>query len=346
MSGADGPGLTANGRGQLSPEARALYKSVVQVQGRVVPAELGEADRPHLRELVDIGLLVPDVEDPGTLVAVDPKQLTAVLTAAWQRKALDLLSRAASLPGDLQELSHAYGAAGSGTHASGAHGGGPIEHLHGKTEINRRLADLMDSSAEEVLSAQPGGGARSFPTEAAIALDVAMLRRGVSRRTLYQPSTRYSAPTREYVAAMTEAGGEVRTLGEPFTRMIIVDRLAAIIPISGDTERAAFIQDEAVIGFLVSLFENFWERGIPFQGGLEVPPQVLSRLRENILRMMLEGIGHRVIARNLGLSERTLARHIAELREEYDAETLFQLGWKLSESNRNLPLFTNGDRPG
>lgn len=74
-----------------------------------------------------------------------------------------------------------------------------------------------------------------------------------------------------------------------------------------------------------------------------MPPEVLSRLRENILRMMLQGVGHRVIARNLGLSERTLARHIADLREEYAAETLFQLGWKLSESHRALPLFGSDD---
>ncbi|MGW6917553.1 hypothetical protein ACWGB8_27520 [Kitasatospora sp. NPDC054939] len=338
MGGAEETGLTANGHGRLSPEARTLYKDVLQAHGRLIPAEVASGSECHLRELMDIGLLVPDVEDPGILVAVDPRQLAGALSAAWQRKALDLLSRAVSLPADLQELSHAYGNGGGG-----AHDGGPIEHLHGKTEINRRLAELMESSTKEVLSAQPGGGARSFPTEAAIALDVGMLRRGVSRRTIYQPSTRYSASAREYVAAMTEEGGEVRTLGEPFTRMIIVDRATAVIPISGDTERAAFVQDEAVIGFFVSLFESFWERAIPFQGGRDVPPEVVSRLRENILRMMLQGVGHRVIARNLGLSERTLARHIAELREEYAAETLFQLGWKLSESHRSLPLFRDSD---
>lgn len=340
MSGTEASGPMANAYSQLSPEARSLYMAVLREPGRVIAAIADEGDRASLHELVEIGLLVPDIEDPGMLVAVDPKQLASALTATWQRKALDLLSRAAALPAEFQELTHAYGNGGNE-----AHDGGPIEHLHGLAEINRRLVDLMEGSREEVLSAQPGGGSRSFPTEAAIALDTDMLRRGVSRRTLYQPSTRYSAPTRAYVAAMTAAGGEVRTLGEPFTRMIIVDRTAAIIPVSGDQQRAAFIQDEAVIGFMVSLFESFWERAIPFQGGLDVPPEVVSRLRENILRMMLQGIGHRVIARNLGLSERTLARHIAELRDEYAADTLFQLGWKLSESHRTMPLFNDTETP-
>jgi hypothetical protein len=138
---------------------------------------------------------------------------------------------------------------------------------------------------------------------------------------------------------MTSVGGQVRTLGEPFTRLIVVDRLIAVIPFDGDTERAAVVQDEAVVAYLVNQFDGCWERAIPFLGGNDVPPEVVSRLRANIIRMMLQGVGHRVIARSLGLSERTLARHIAELREEHDAETLFQLGWKMAESHRSLPHF-------
>ncbi|MFB7662626.1 hypothetical protein ACFC1R_01585 [Kitasatospora sp. NPDC056138] len=334
MGGAEDPGLASTGHVGLSAGARALYKAAVSANGRLVPAGPGADNDAHLKELVDIGLLVPDMDDPGVLVAVDPKQLAAGLTATWQRRALELLTRAAALPADLHELSQAYGHMG---HASQS--GGPVEHIHGKTEINRRLAELMESSTKEVLSAQPGGGARSFPTAAAIELDVNMLRRGVTRRTIYQPSTRYSAPTREYVAAMTKEGGQVRTLGEPFTRLIVVDRLVAVIPFDGDTERAAVVQDDAVVAFLVNQFDACWERAIPFLGGNDVPPEVVSRLRSNIIRMMLQGVGHRVIARSLGLSERTLARHIAELREEHDAETLFQLGWKMSESHRSLPHF-------
>ncbi|MFJ1753805.1 hypothetical protein [Kitasatospora sp. NPDC088134] len=334
MSSTEVPGLTTAGLGVVTAEARDLYKTVLSTAGRVFPASLEAHLEGPLRELLDIGLVVPDVNDPEVLIAVDPQQLTAGLSTAWQRSALELLTRAASLPADLHDLVQAYG------NTSPAHqGGGMVEHLSGKTEINRRLAEFMEQANHEVLSAQPGGGARAFPAAAAIALDVGMLRRGVARRTIYQPSTRYSAPTREYVAAMTKEGGEVRTLGEPFTRLIVVDRAVAIIPFDGNTERAAIVRDEAVIAYLVNSFEICWERAIPFLGGNEVPPEVVSRLRQNIIRMLLQGVGHRVIARNLGLSERTLARHIAELREEYDAETLFQLGWKLAEGHRTMPLF-------
>ncbi|MFH8380108.1 LuxR C-terminal-related transcriptional regulator [Kitasatospora sp. NPDC018058] len=45
--------------------------------------------------------------------------------------------------------------------------------------------------------------------------------------------------------------------------------------------------------------------------------------------MLTQGLAQRAIATRLGLSERTVAGHIARLRERYDAETLFQLGWQM-----------------
>ncbi|WAL72807.1 helix-turn-helix domain-containing protein [Kitasatospora sp. YST-16] len=334
MSKAQVPGLTNAGLGVVTASARDLYKSIINSGGRVSPGSVAAHCGEPLQELVDIGLLISDVNDPQVLVAVDPQQLADGLSASWQRSALELMTRAASVSSDLHDLTLVYGG-----RISTRQDGGNIEHVSGKTEINRRLSKFMDQAAQEVLSAQPGGGARSFSPAAAIALDVDMLRRGVARRTIYQPSTRYSAPAREYVAAMTKEGGEVRTLGEPFTRLIVIDSSIAIIPFDNDNERAAIVMDEAVVAYLVDSFEICWERAIPFPGSNEVPPEVVSLLRQNIIRMLLQGVGHRVIARNLGLSERTLARHIAELREEYDAETLFQLGWKLAQGHRTMPLF-------
>ncbi|GLW53378.1 helix-turn-helix domain-containing protein [Kitasatospora phosalacinea] len=328
------PGLTSAGLGMVTAAARDLYKVALASGGRLSPEAAGLHPDDALQELVDIGLLVPDINAPDVLVVVDPQQLAVGLSNAWQRNALELMTRAASISADLHDLTLAY------TGSAAPHQtGGSIEHVTGKTEINRRLSKFMDQASQEVLSAQPGGSARSFSPAAAIALDADMLRRGVARRTIYQPSTRYSAPTREYVAAMTKEGGEVRTLGEPFTRLIVIDCSIAIIPFDNDNERAAIVRDEAVVAYLVDSFEICWERAIPFLGGNEVPPEVVSLLRQNIIRLLLQGMGHRVIARNLGLSERTLARHIAELREEYDAETLFQLGWKLAQGHRTMPLF-------
>ncbi|MEV7597601.1 LuxR C-terminal-related transcriptional regulator [Kitasatospora sp. NPDC089797] len=45
--------------------------------------------------------------------------------------------------------------------------------------------------------------------------------------------------------------------------------------------------------------------------------------------MLARGLTQRSIAARLNVSERTVAGHIARLRELHDAETLFQLGWQM-----------------
>lgn len=213
------------------------------------------------------------------------------------------------------------------------HRGGPVEHIHGLVEIGQRLSALIDGAQREIVTAQPGGSRRqSNVNEAALEEDLSLIRRGVARRVLYHPSARYSAPARHYVERITEEGGEVRTLEEPFTRLFIIDRRVAVIPVQGDLEKAAFVSDQAIVAYMLDSFERMWERSSVFPGATEVPPEVISRMRTNILRMMVQGVGHRVIARNLGISERTLARHIADFREEYGSETLFQLGWRMALS--------------
>ncbi|MDH6703574.1 DNA-binding transcriptional ArsR family regulator [Kitasatospora sp. MAA19] len=325
MSGTEDPGVTTGGLGVLSSEARALYRNTVLTGGRVVTADVSSDDKDRLAELLDIGLLVADIDAPGVLIAVDPAQLSKGLSAAWQRKALNLLTRAAALPGDLQELADTY-------HRP-EQAGGTIEYIRGKVLINQRLHQLVTSASEEILAAQPGGPRPPEALTTVIGRDLDTLRRGASLRTIYHPSTRYHAPTREYVATVTSAGAQVRTLDEPYTRLFVIDRRSAVIPVIEDLNVAAFIHDRAIVSYLADeVFERNWSRSLDFDGSRAVPQEVVSSLRQAIIDLLLDGVNHRVIARRLGISERTLARHLAEMREDYQVESLFQLGYVLARS--------------
>ncbi|MCX4747554.1 hypothetical protein OG455_18870 [Kitasatospora sp. NBC_01287] len=323
---------TGNGSGEvekdhvefLSAEAKALYLQVISAGGTI---EFDESDASEARaELAQLGLLVLSQERPSTATVTDPHRLANRLSSTWQKQAFSLLRQAVSIPGAVQELSHAYQSLEQQFHP-----GGPVEHIHGVVEISQRVVSLVEGAQLEILTAQPGGSRRqAHVDDAALESDLSLLRRGVARRVLYHPSSRYSAPARHYVERVTEEGGEVRTLEEPFTRLFIIDRRVAVIPVQGDLEKAAFISDKAIVAYMVESYGRLWDRSSPFLGATEVPPEVISRMKTNILRMMIQGVGHRVIARNLGISERTLARHIAEFREEYGSETLFQLGWRMA----------------
>ncbi|MEU1419978.1 helix-turn-helix domain-containing protein [Kitasatospora sp. NPDC005751] len=328
MSGREQPGPAGGGSRILSADARSLYLRTVHGNGRLTIGA-GPGETAALRELMDLGLLIPDSDEPGSLIAVDPAQLSFSLSSAWQRQALDLLARAVALPADLSELADAF--------HSPDQSGGPIEYVQGKALINQRLQQCMATGMTEGLAMQPGGPRPPELLAAGMERDLKSLQQGASMRTIYNASTRYHQPTREYVSRLAKEGYQFRTLDEPYARLIIVDRRLAVIPV-GDDDLAAFIHDPAVIKYLVEeVFERNWGRALEFDGDTTVPQQVVSRLRQTIIDLLLSGTNHRVIARRLGISERTLARHIAEMREDYNVDSLFQLGYVLGRAAQHRP---------
>ncbi|MFB7947728.1 helix-turn-helix domain-containing protein [Kitasatospora phosalacinea] len=316
---------------ELSAEARSLYSQAVQDGGRLTGRRSPAADQeePPLRELLDLGLLQPEIGLPGTYVVKDPQQLAETMTLGFQLEAAKILHRSIATSQLLLELHQEYQ-----DHIVHPESGGTVEYLQGRWSINENLTAIMAGASHEMLTAQPGGGRGEDDIKIAIARDLEFVERGGTIRTIYQPSARYSNPTINYVHAVTQGGCQVRTLDEAFAKLIVIDRKVAVIATGDgdDRDRAAFVRDDAVISYIISVFNSQWERAIPFTGDHEIPPQVVSSMRRQIVRMMLEGIAHRTIARRLGLSERTLARHIAEMREEYGVETLFQLGWKIAQA--------------
>ncbi|MFI6154197.1 helix-turn-helix domain-containing protein [Kitasatospora sp. NPDC051170] len=310
----------AAGTTVLSAEARELYLAVVRGDGKLPLGSLVDRNASARNELVRIGLLVADSDDPSTFIATDPAQLSTSLSHSWQRQALELLSRAVSLPAEMEEIAREF--------HTPKQLGGAIEHVQGKALIRQRVQQFRSSRLEEILALQPGGPREPETLAGMIEQDLETLHSGTKIRTIYHASTRYHQPTRDYVATLARAGGQYRTLDEPYTRLIVMDRRVAVIPIVEDMSLAAFIYDPAVVDYLAEeVFDRCWSRALEFEGDRTVPQQVVSRLRQTIIEQMLEGTNHRVIARRLGISERTLARHIAEMRDDYKVDSLFQLGY-------------------
>ena len=100
-------------------------------------------------------------------------------------------------------------------------------------------------------------------------------------------------------------------------------------PAGADGSAAASIEDSAVVGFLVACFERDRERAQRVQWGGPTPERGPYSVHAAIAHLLSQGLTRRSIAGRLGLGERTVAGHISRLREEHDAETLFQLGWQM-----------------
>ncbi|MFF7453771.1 LuxR family transcriptional regulator [Kitasatospora sp. NPDC008115] len=295
-----------------TPAEQDLYLSALANGGRLAPPSPA-ADRAALAGLVARGLLHPAA---GGYTAVSPRTAGDRLASGLRTDATGLLLRAEGLPGTLAPLAAAFDATRQPAPES--------PRVEGPEAIRHRLSMLVAECREELLTAQPGLRQRAT-LRLSVTQDVPLLMTGRRIRTIYQPVVRRQPEVVEYANAVVPHGSQIRLLDEPFDRMIIVDRATAVVSARADHGAAAFITDRATVDALVATFERDWARATVVDWSATVSHPTSTR----ICRLLARGLTQRAIATRLGLSERSVAAHIARLRDRHGALTLFQLGWRM-----------------
>ncbi|MER5771952.1 helix-turn-helix transcriptional regulator [Streptomyces sp. NPDC001985] len=219
----------------------------------------------------------------------------------------------------------------------------PIESLMGVDVISEALRLAVGACKEELLTAQPGGGRSPDLLAEALPRDLALVRRGVQQRTLYQHSVRSHSPTLAYIERVLAEGAQVSTLDEVFERVIICDRSIAFIP--GIPERkttALAIRHPGAIAFLSKAFDHMWERAIPVSIaiGQHRPDLLTNAVRRTMLRMVVTGHTDESIAARLGVSSRTVSTHIKKVSEALGSRSRAELGYLISQQRLLEPKET------
>ncbi len=278
--------------------------------------------------LVELGLLVRD-EASHTYLPTDPATVHSQIVGPMTQHGTDLISESARWAASLNALGRAW-------RQSPAAASVPFTELRGHA-IDPFIVSAVAEAEVELLTAQPQTG-RDAPSIAAAALrDTEALARGLKQRTLYQHSARHNNLTVKYVAAVTERGAEIRTLDEFFQRLIVIDRRLAIIPSASGTAGAIVIREPSVVAYLVDVFERYWARARPFTSNDPTKVRGLhaeqhAEQRAMTIRMLVQGYADVVAAKRVGVSPRTYAGYVADLKEEYGAQTRFQLGYAMGEA--------------
>ena len=277
--------------------------------------------REALELLLSLNLLVHD-RDNGSYTPVDPATVQSHVVGPMSQRGADLLTESS-------EWARAFGGLSQAWRRSPRAVRGPISEFHTHA-IGVFISGAVAECEEELLTAQPQTGRERASLKAAAERDKAALDRGVKMRTLYQHSARRHAITRSYVAEVTALGAEVRTLDEFFNRMIVVDRRLAIIPGPSGDDVAIAVQEPALVAYLVDVFERAWERARPYTlTQRSMLNDIAREQRAMTIRMLIEGHSDPVSAKRLGVSARTFAGYVADLKAEYDADTRFQLGYTM-----------------
>lgn len=211
-----------------------------------------------------------------------------------------------------------------------------LELVSGPEDTRRQLDQLQRAAEREVCSLDRppyvthGSHSPTNPAE-----DDA-LTRGVSYRAIYDPRAfTYSWQPAE-LRHFLQAGEQVRVYPDLPTKMIIVDRRVAFIPLDAHQPGAEslLVRAPAVVDTLQMFFETLWAQAtrLPTPSDAAGMTSLVGDRPEqqmvDLVNLLLAGLKDEVIARQLGVSASTLDRRVRALMRSLGVRTRFQLGWQ------------------
>ncbi|TCO44786.1 helix-turn-helix domain-containing protein [Actinocrispum wychmicini] len=207
-------------------------------------------------------------------------------------------------------------------------GAGPAVTRLGLDETEALLTEAARRCTAELVMMQSCVAQEPPAARCARPLVLDTARRGVPVRLLYPHSGRGDTVTRSYLHEVTASSGQVRTCDDIFDRFVVFDSSTAFILTSGDEAgcAAAVIHEPIVIRFLLRIHDHVWQSATRFTLRQSGYGNALGVLKSSILDLLAAGLTDDVIARRVGMSERTLRRHIAAIMRDMSVGSRFQAG--------------------
>lgn len=289
---------------------------VLLARADAAPAELaaelncppGRADR-AVEQLRSLGLVTRMSGRRRRYTAVEPDSAVEALVRG---KAVEL-ERVRSTAVALTSLFHGV----QRPHSRG----GTVEILVGPAELARWFVRLQHQVREEmlVLDRPPYALAATNPVEP-VSLD-----HGVRWRAVYAPESLEMPGALDEIGELAERGERGRVLPGLPIKLAIADRRLALMPLdlNLDNAHAALIRESTLLDALLALFETYWERAVPIGSA---PASGLSPDDHALLQLLASGLTDTAIARQLGLSTRTMRRRTRWLFDQLSASNRFQAG--------------------
>ncbi|MEV0663832.1 helix-turn-helix domain-containing protein [Actinomadura luteofluorescens] len=159
--------------------------------------------------------------------------------------------------------------------------------------------------------------------------EVDNLQNGVEYRVIYSKSAVENAAYYNInIHPCIAAGEQARVLATVPVKLTIFDRRLAIVSMSfveaEVNDSLLLVHPSSLLSALTGLFETSWRAALPMHLG-ERMPAALSLIHRRILELLATGVTDDTIAQLLGVSRRTLSRHLEQLNARAGSLTRFQL---------------------
>ncbi|MEU9856072.1 helix-turn-helix transcriptional regulator [Streptomyces sp. NPDC047974] len=158
---------------------------------------------------------------------------------------------------------------------------------------------------------------------------LATLRRGVVQRVVYsRASLEVPGNLVRNIEPCLAAGEQARVLPSLPVKLLIIDDAYALVSLSIQEAEVhntmLVVQPCGLFSALVALFEQTWQNALPFHGHVPRPHRLVPADRR-LLALLAAGVPDEEIARNLGISRRTLSRRVETHMNRLGATTRFQM---------------------
>ncbi|QYC39703.1 Sugar-specific transcriptional regulator TrmB [Nonomuraea coxensis DSM 45129] len=276
------------------------------------------AIRRMLPRLEDLGLISRVAGRPLRLVATPPNIAIDILVARRQEELTHSRAAAALLATEVAER-------------SGPQPEEVLEVVTGSDAVARRYLQLERNATRELLVlVHP-------PYAVDISDDHENQRRAARRgapvvRGIYSPLA-FEQPGMLAHTRRAIADGEQARLGQVPVKLAVADARTAILPLVSDEDRAVesalVVHPSALLDALVGLFETLWRAAVPLRLAEDrLQPEGWPQAPDaEVLALLAGGMKDDAIARQLGLSPRTVQRRVQVLCERLGARTRFHAGF-------------------
>jgi len=200
--------------------------------------------------------------------------------------------------------------------------------IDGRELVLEVLQELSARCYKEMLSVLPGGPVPQQLLDEAAVHDIAVLNRGVSLRFIYTRQQLADDSMRDYMHMMRERGADIRVADTLPHRLVIYDRTVSFLPVDPlrPGPAALIVREPAITANLVMLFESLWVGAQTLEEALAAAVPAASELDRSVLMLMSSGVKDEAAARQLGISDRTYRRHVADILLRLGASSRFQAG--------------------
>lgn len=200
-----------------------------------------------------------------------------------------------------------------------------VQLLDEPEAIYAALSKLANNTKYEMLSALSDANVSASAMRSSWDRDIEMLDRGVDGRIIYPAQAARRPDVMEYLTQFAARGAKVRVLGTIPNRMIIADRVRAIVPETPEhpTGPALLVSGKVLVRALYTEFLEMWRSSLPVgfsTGGLDVD------MVRTTLQALSDGLTDDAAARKNGWSVRTYRRRIAGVMELLGTASRFEAG--------------------